>query len=71
MLYKKDLVARLLTILIKTNSPLVKKTQLKRLNKMAPWCMVTLKCLLQAYAEKIKKLSANPEACKKLRIKTL
>ena len=46
MLYKKDLVARLLTILIKTNSPLVKKMQLKRLNKMAPWCMVTLKCLL-------------------------
>jgi BarA-like signal transduction histidine kinase len=71
VLHKKELVARLLTVLIKTNSPLVKKTQLKKLNKLAPWCLVTLKCLLQAYADKIKKSTANHDVCKKLRIKTL
>jgi hypothetical protein len=46
LLFRHGLVQRLLAILIKTNSPLVKKTQLKKLNKIAPWCLTTLKCLL-------------------------
>lgn len=71
LFYKKDLVPKLLKVLINSNGSLVKKSQLKKLNQMTPGCLITLKCLLQAYLKKIQKMSANKEVCRKLRLKTL
>lgn len=55
LFYKKDLVPKLLSILTKEKSSLVKKTQLKKLFEMAPWCVTTMKCLMQAYHAEAKK----------------
>lgn len=60
---------RLLSLLIKSKSALVKKTQLKRLHQQTPWCLSAMKCLCQAYARKIQK--DRGDKVQKLQLKTL